>query len=69
MPIFEYQCNACCHKFEQIVFASDTDTPVCPACNCADVQKLMSAGAVRPNGIPTGKGGFSPPPCKPSAGG
>jgi len=69
MPIFEYQCNACGHKFEQIVFASDTEAPVCPACNCADVQKMMSAGAVRPNGIPTGRGGFTPPPCKPSAGG
>jgi hypothetical protein len=33
------------------------------------VEKLMSAGAVRPHGIPTGSGGFQPPPCKPSAGG
>ncbi len=69
MPIFEYQCNVCGHTFEQIVFASDSDAPMCPKCNCADVQKLMSAGAVRPNGIPTGRGGFDPPACKPSAGG
>jgi hypothetical protein len=26
----------------------------------------MSAGCVRPQGIPTGSGGFKPPPCKPS---
>ena len=59
MPIFEYQCKACCQQFEQLVFSSDTNPPVCPACNCGDVEKLMSAGS----------GGFKPPPCKPSAGG
>jgi putative FmdB family regulatory protein len=69
MPIFEFQCNACGHQFERLVFASDTEPPVCPACSCADVQKLMSAGSVRPNGIPTGGGGFTPPACKISAGG
>ena len=69
MPIFEYQCNACCNTFEQLVFASDSEPPSCPACNCADVRKLMSAGSVRPNGIPTGGGGFEPPACKPAAGG
>jgi putative FmdB family regulatory protein len=69
MPIFEYQCKACCNQFEQLVFTSDTESPVCPACNCGDVEKLMSAGAFRPHGIPTGSGGFQPPACKPSAGG
>ena len=69
MPIFEYKCNACDRKFEQLVFSSDTEAPACPGCNSRNVQKLMSAGAVRPNGIPTGKGGFTPPACKRSAGG
>lgn len=69
MPIFEYQCKACCHLFERLVFSSDTEAPVCPSCQCADVEKLMSAGAVRPNGIPTGSGGFNAPACKPSSGG
>ena len=31
-----------------------------------DVIKLMSAAAVRPQGIPTGSGGFKEPACKPS---
>jgi putative FmdB family regulatory protein len=38
MPIFEYQCKACCHQFEQLVFTSDTEPPVCPVCNCHDVR-------------------------------
>jgi putative FmdB family regulatory protein len=69
MPIFEYRCNTCGHQFEQLVFASDTTMPTCPECTAGDVQKLISAGAIRPNGIPTGSGGFSAPACKPSAGG
>jgi putative FmdB family regulatory protein len=23
MPIYEYQCKACCHCFEELVFSSD----------------------------------------------
>ncbi len=69
MPIFEYRCNACNHSFEQLVFISDAENPECPECNSKDVQKLMSAGAIRPNGIPTGKGGFTPPACKRSSSG
>ncbi len=69
MPIFEYQCKACRHRFEQLVFASDTKPPYCPSCQCDNVEKLMSAGAIRPNGIPSGSGGVQPPACKPSAGG
>ncbi len=69
MPIYEYQCKACCHQFEHLTFSSQAEPPPCPSCNCADVEKLISAGAVRPHGIPTGSGGFKPPACKPSAGG
>lgn len=69
MPIYEYQCKACCHQFEQLTFSSDTEPPQCPACSCGNVEKLISAGAVRPHGIPTGSGGFKPPACKPAAGG
>lgn len=69
MPIYEYQCKACCHQFEQLTFSSETESPPCPACSCGDVVKLISAGAVRPHGIPSGSGGFKPPACKPAAGG
>ena len=66
MPIYEYQCKACCHCFEELVFSSRAPKPRCPKCDCADVQKLMSAGCVRAQGIPTGSGGFKAPSCKPS---
>jgi len=66
MPIYEYQCKACCHRFEELVFRTDDPPPECPECRSKEVEKLISAGCVRPHGIPTGSGGFKPPPCKPS---
>ena len=66
MPIYEYQCNACCHNFESLCLSADDADPNCPQCQCADVTKLMSAGAIRAQGITAGSGGFSGPACKPS---
>jgi putative FmdB family regulatory protein len=70
MPIYEYVCDKCQTQFEALCFASDTAPPLCPECGDKRVRKLMSAGAIRPNGIPTGAGGFTPPKCaSPGAGG
>ena len=68
MPIYEYQCQACCHCFEALVLSSNEPTPVCPECECGDVDKLMSAACVRAQGIASGSGGFSSDSaaCKPS---
>jgi putative FmdB family regulatory protein len=66
MPIYEYQCNGCCHVYEELVFSDKDDSPKCPKCGCKDVKKLMSAGSVRPQGIPSGSGGFKAPSCRPS---
>lgn len=66
MPIYEYQCESCCHCFEELLLSVNDPAPNCPKCQCADVEKLMSAACVRPQGIPTGSGGFQEPPCKPA---
>ena len=67
MPIYEYQCRSCCHCFEYLALSSDEAAPPCPECQCADVEKLMSAGCIRAHGIATGKGGFdAKAACKPS---
>lgn len=44
MPIFEYRCRGCQATFEALVRASDT--PVCPACASADLERLASLFAV-----------------------
>ena len=66
MPLYEYQCQACCHCFEFLAISPNDPAPECPECKCADVSKLMSAGFVRPHGIPTGSGGFKAPKCRPT---
>ncbi len=64
MPIYEYQCKACDHCFEKLHLSADEPMPDCPECKSKNVERLMSSGSVRPQGIPTGSGGFTPPPCK-----
>jgi putative FmdB family regulatory protein len=44
MPIYEYECRACRHQFEAIVRTGDT--PACPECRSADLERLVSLFAV-----------------------
>jgi putative FmdB family regulatory protein len=44
MPLYEYQCSACGHRFEVIQKFSDPPLEACPKCGGA-VQKLQSAPA------------------------
>jgi putative FmdB family regulatory protein len=44
MPIFEYVCAECGHRFERIVRGADA--PSCPACDSASLQKQLSVFAV-----------------------
>lgn len=44
MPLYEYQCEACGHRFEIIQKFSDPPVEKCPVCG-GQVQKLMSAPA------------------------
>ncbi|MDX9818549.1 MAG: zinc ribbon domain-containing protein [Desulfococcus multivorans] len=61
MPIYEYECCQCCARFERIEFSGDAPANECPECHGTDVRRLISAGTVRPQGIPRGAGGFTPP--------
>ena len=47
MPLYEYQCRACGHRFERIRKFSDPPLAECPACGGADVEKLLSAPAIQ----------------------
>ena len=48
MPIYEYQCRACKHQFEALVRLSDT--PTCPQCRSADLERMISLFAVESDG-------------------
>jgi len=44
MPIFEYICQECNHRFEMIVQGSKV--PTCPSCKATTLQKQFSAFGV-----------------------
>lgn len=46
MPLYEYECEACAHRFEVIQKFSDAPIPVCPKCG-GPVQKLLSSPAIQ----------------------
>ena len=46
MPLYEYQCEACGHRFEVIQKFSDSPLETCPKCNGA-VRKLLSSPAIQ----------------------
>lgn len=46
MPLYEYQCDACAHRFEVIQKFSDAPIEVCPKCGGA-VKKLLSSPAIQ----------------------
>ena len=50
MPIYEYQCNACEHQFEELQKLSDDPLKTCPSCEKDELKKLISAGGFRLKG-------------------
>ena len=46
MPLYEYQCKKCGHRFEKIQKFSDKPIKKCPECG-GPVEKLLSAAAVQ----------------------
>jgi putative FmdB family regulatory protein len=46
VPLYEYQCKKCKHRFEKIQKFSDAPVKKCPECGGA-VEKLLSAPAVQ----------------------
>jgi putative FmdB family regulatory protein len=66
MPLYEYECDACGHRFEKIQKFSDPLEDTCPKCG-AHVHKLMSSPAIQFKGsgfyitdYPKGEKGSAP---------
>jgi putative FmdB family regulatory protein len=63
MPIYEYACRSCEHRFEELVSRHGT-LVACPQCTSADVSQLLSTFSARTVGgdqpalrAPAGGGG------------
>jgi putative FmdB family regulatory protein len=51
MPIFEYVCSACGHKFEKLVLSSRRAREIsCPECGSVSVDKALSSFGVSGGG-------------------
>jgi len=57
MPIFEYVCRECNHRFELLLYGSAE--AACPQCQATKLEKQLSAFGVGATGgwVPAGGGG------------
>jgi putative FmdB family regulatory protein len=46
VPLYEYECKQCSHRFEKIMKFSDEPIKVCPKCG-GEVEQMVSAPAVQ----------------------
>ena len=46
MPLYEYECDDCGHRFEKIQKFSDPPVSTCPSCD-GKVSKLVSSAAIQ----------------------
>ena len=47
MPIYEYQCEQCGTRFEEIQQMSDPNVEQCPNCGKGPVRRLLSSPAIQ----------------------
>lgn len=45
MPLYDFECRACGHKFEALVRPQDAP-PACPSCRSTDLERLVSSFAL-----------------------
>lgn len=61
MPLFEYACKSCDHRFEWLTRGANM--PECPACHGTALEKRQSVFAARTSGAPSGATQVSPGAC------
>jgi putative FmdB family regulatory protein len=45
MPTYEYRCNACGHRFEELQSFSEPPLKKCPSCKKKKLERLLGTGA------------------------
>jgi putative FmdB family regulatory protein len=66
MPLFEYQCKTCGHRFEALVVGSRT--PSCPRCASEALEKQHSTFGCGGPGRSGGSGAYGGPSCSTGGG-
>ena len=52
MPLFDLECQACQHRWEDMVKINEVPPP-CPECGATDVAKLPGTKIIKPGYVPT----------------
>ncbi len=47
MPIYEFECAGCGHRFDRLQKLSDDDPTICPACGAPQLKRRVSAPSFR----------------------
>lgn len=55
VPIYEYECEGCGARFEELVATMDADA-ACPECGSARTRRLISTSLAPPGRQPRGAG-------------
>lgn len=50
MPIYDFECVTCAHRFERLQKISDVDPTDCPECGKPTVKRRLTAPAFRLSG-------------------
>lgn len=61
MPIFEYKCKECGHRFEELIGVTEPEgSPLCPKCESEKCEKQFSAFAMNSS---SSSGEIAAAPC------
>jgi len=47
MPIYEFECASCGHRFDRLQKLSDDDPTICPSCDAPQLKRRVSAPSFR----------------------
>jgi putative FmdB family regulatory protein len=47
MPIYEFECSDCGHRFDRLQKLSDADPTICPSCAAPQLRRRVSAPSFR----------------------
>jgi putative FmdB family regulatory protein len=47
MPIYEFECASCGHRFDRLQKLSDDDPTICPSCGAPQLKRRVSAPSFR----------------------
>jgi len=63
MPLFEYQCKACGHRFEELQNSTETEAPLCPKCKSKTERQFSTFSAAIHDGGSCDSGSCSTGSC------